>query len=79
MKMSSDTGWNIFNAVLVLVLVGAYLLCLRLVERSTRAQIRAACPSGTAARVCEQAEAEMSREPFGRACVRFSRWMGGEK
>lgn len=79
MKMSSDTGWNIFNAVLVLVLVGAYLLCLRLFERTTRAQIRAACPSGTAERVCAQTEAEMSRDPFGRACVRFSRWIGGEK
>ena len=79
MKMSSDTGWNIFNAVLVLVLIGAYLLCLRIFERTTRAQIREVCPSGTAERVCAQAEAEMSREPFGRACVRFSRWMGGDK
>lgn len=77
MKMSSDTGWNIFNAVLVLVLVGAYLLCLRLFERTTRAQIRAACPSGTAARVCDRVEADMMREPLGRVCVRFSRWIGG--
>ena len=77
--MSSDTAENICKAVLVLVLVGAYLLCLRIVERTTRAQIRAACPSGTAERVCAQAEAEMSREPFGLACVRLSRWLGGEK
>ena len=77
MKMSSDTGWNIFNAVLVLVLVGAYLLCLRLFERNIRAQIREVCPSGTAARVCDRVEADMMREPFGRACVRFSRWIGG--
>ena len=66
-------------ASMVFGLVVIFLLLLREGERTTRAQIRAACPSGTAERVCEQAEAEMSREPFGRACVRFSRWMGGEK
>ncbi len=66
-------------ASVVFGLVVIFLLLLREGERTTRAQIREACPSGTAERVCEQAEAEMSREPFGRACVRFSRWMGGEK
>ena len=70
---------NLIRLVLLLILVAAYMVALAHGERATRAQIRAACPSGTAARVCAQAEAEMSREPFGRACVRFSRWIGGEK
>lgn len=77
--MSHETAVNIWKAVLVLALVGAYLLCLRLGERTTRARIREACPSGTAERVCDRVEADMMREPFGRVCVRFSRWIGGAK
>lgn len=64
-------------ASMVFGLVVIFLLLLREGERTTRAQIREVCPSGMAERVCAQTEAEMSREPFGRACVRFSRWIGG--
>ena len=66
-------------ASVVFGLVVIFLLLLREGERTTRAQIRAACPSGTAARVCDRVEADMMREPLGRVCVRFSRWIGGEK
>ncbi len=82
LKMSDDPSEllaTFVKAVLALAIMAGFLICMHLIERTTRAQIREACPSGTAERVCEQAEAEMSREPFGRACVRFSRWMGGEK
>ena len=64
-------------ASMVFGIVVIFLLLLREGERTTRAQIRAACPSGTAERVCDRVEADMMREPFGRVCVRFSRWIGG--
>ena len=79
MKMSHETAVNLAKAVLVLALVAGFLLCLHLRERTFRERMRAACPSGTAERVCAQTEADMMREPFGRVCVRFSRWIGGAK
>ncbi len=68
---------NLIRLVLLLILVAAYMVALAHGERTTRAQIRAACPSGTAERVCDRVEADMMREPFGRVCVLFSRWIGG--
>ena len=70
---------NIIRLLLLLLLFGAFLACLAWGERTSRAQIREACPSGTAERVCRQVEEDMSREPFGRVCVRFSRWIGCAK
>ena len=77
--MSHETAVNFAKAVLVLALVAGFLHCLHLRERTFRERMRAACPSGTAERVCAQAEAEMESEPFGRVCVRFSRWIGGAR
>ena len=66
-------------ASMVFGIVVIFLLLVRVTEQGSRERMRAACPSGTAERVCAQTEAEMEREPFGRVCVRFSRWIGGAR
>lgn len=82
LKMSDDPAEllaTFVKAVLALAIMAGFLLCMHLIERTSRERMREACPSGTAERVCAQVEEEMSREPVGRACVRFSRWIGGAK
>ena len=68
---------NVIKLVLLVLFVFAFLACLAHGERTFRGRMLAACPSGTALRVCDETDARLEKEAFGRICVRFRRLLAG--
>ena len=63
------------NLILMVAVIAAYIGFLAHGEATFRDRLLAECPSGTAVRVCDEAEAALEKTTFGRLCVQFSRMM----
>ena len=63
------------NLILMVAVIAAYIGFLAHGEATFRDRLLAECPSGTAVRVCDEAEAALEETTFGRLCVQFTRMM----
>ena len=63
------------NLILMVAIIAAYIGFLAHGEATFRDRLLAECPSGTAVRVCDQAEDALEKTTFGRLCVQFTRMM----
>lgn len=63
------------NLILMAAVIAAYIGFLAHGEATFRDRLLAECPSGTAVRVCDEAEAALEKTTFGSLCVQFTRMM----
>lgn len=63
------------NLILMVAVIAAYIGFLAHGEATFRDRLLAECPSGTAVRVCDEAEAALEKTTFGRLCVQLTRMM----